>query len=201
MSLGFVFEKPTALLTARRIWISAILMAALQTLIIGYVVVERAMILETGTEVVLKTAPVDPRDLLRGDYVTLNYDISRVPAKTLVGPIPADGGEKTLFVRLASQPDGMWTIAESSFASLPEKDGTVVIRSLPFNYYPVEPDQAFSVQYGIERYYVPEGEGHTVEQERTNGRITVAVRVGGTGVAQIRTLMLDGKAIYSEPLY
>ncbi len=29
--------------------------------------------LRTGTEVILKTMPVDPRDLFRGDYVTLNY--------------------------------------------------------------------------------------------------------------------------------
>jgi uncharacterized membrane-anchored protein len=29
--------------------------------------------------VLLKTAPVDPRDFLRGDYVVLNYDISSVP--------------------------------------------------------------------------------------------------------------------------
>ena len=32
--------------------------------------------LRTGTEVMLKTVPIDPRDLFRGDYVTLNYEIS-----------------------------------------------------------------------------------------------------------------------------
>ena len=32
--------------------------------------------LRTGTEVTLKTVPVDPRDLFRGDYVVLNYEIS-----------------------------------------------------------------------------------------------------------------------------
>lgn len=32
--------------------------------------------LRTGTEVILKTEPVDPRDLFRGDYVVLNYEIS-----------------------------------------------------------------------------------------------------------------------------
>ena len=31
--------------------------------------------LQTGKEVLLKTVPVDPRDLFRGDYVTLRYEI------------------------------------------------------------------------------------------------------------------------------
>jgi len=32
--------------------------------------------LRTGTEMILRIEPVDPRDLFRGDYVTLNYEIS-----------------------------------------------------------------------------------------------------------------------------
>jgi len=31
-----------------------------------------------GTPVILKTAPVDPRSLFRGNYVRLNYDISNI---------------------------------------------------------------------------------------------------------------------------
>ena len=32
-----------------------------------------------GKEVVLRTVPVDPRDLLRGNYARLRYDISEAP--------------------------------------------------------------------------------------------------------------------------
>ena len=31
----------------------------------------------------LKVQPVDPRDMFRGDYVTLSYEFSVVPAKVL----------------------------------------------------------------------------------------------------------------------
>jgi len=34
--------------------------------------------LATGTKVILKTLPVDPRDILRGDYIALRYEISEI---------------------------------------------------------------------------------------------------------------------------
>jgi uncharacterized membrane-anchored protein len=186
---------------SRRAWIAAIVIAALQTIIVGYVIQTHASILRNGAEVLLKTAPVDPRDLLRGDYVTLNYDISRVPARTLVGDAPVEAGERAIWVRLQKQPDGFWEIAESSFSALQPKPDTVVIKSLPFHYYAAGADQSFQVEYGIERYYVPDGEGHDLETARTDGNVSVAARVSDSGQAQIRTLLMDGKPVYEEPLY
>ena len=102
----------------KRAWIAAIILALLQTAIIGYTIESHASILQSGTEVVLKTAPIDPRDLLRGDYVILNYEISSVPASTIVGGLPKEAGEQVLSVRLHKEPDGFWRIAELSFGSL-----------------------------------------------------------------------------------
>jgi uncharacterized membrane-anchored protein len=42
--------------------------------IIGY----RAYWVATGEHILLQSAPVDPRDLFRGDYVTLAYDLSTI---------------------------------------------------------------------------------------------------------------------------
>ena len=39
--------------------------------------------LRTGQEIILKTVPVDPRDMFRGDYMTLNYPISQLNIKSL----------------------------------------------------------------------------------------------------------------------
>src|SRR5262249_24538511 len=50
-----------------------------QIALIALMVADRVMILRTGTDVTLQTQPVDPRDFLRGDYVTLGYAISSVP--------------------------------------------------------------------------------------------------------------------------
>lgn len=187
--------------SARRYMVAAIIVAALQTAVLGYVVESRASILRNGTDAVLKTAPVDPRDFLRGDYVVLNYDISSVPVHTLVGSIPKGAGERTLWVRLKPGEGGFWTITESSFEALPQQEGSVVIRSSPFYSYDTIQSDTINVQYGIERYYVPEGQGLALERARQDGDVSIAIRVAANGTPQIRSLLVDGKPAYDEPLY
>ena len=48
----------------------------LQVMVLAYMAGEREYILKNGKLIHLRTAPVDPRDLFRGDYVRLNYEIS-----------------------------------------------------------------------------------------------------------------------------
>ena len=197
-------DKSAAINNPRRLWIAAIIVAALQTAVLGYMVGERAWGLRSGVEVILKTAPVDPRDLLRGDYVTLNYDISRVPVSTLVGGPPKESlNNQVLSVRLKKQDDDYWGIIESSFGALEPKPDTVVLKTLPFDYfsYGDSPQATISVTYGIERYYVPEGAGRTIEDARNHDRVAIAARISADGEAHIRSLLLDGKSVYEEPLY
>jgi uncharacterized membrane-anchored protein len=186
---------------SQRPWIAAIVVALLQTIVLGYWIESRAAILAYGTDVLLKTAPVDPRDLLRGDYVTLNYDISRVPLATLVGARPENAANRVLFVRLQRGKDGFWSVVESSFSPLAAKQDTVILKTMPLTRQPLEGQEAIQVDYGIERYYVPEGKGHDLEGAPMNGRISVAARVSSGGAAQIRSLMLDGQPVYDEPLF
>lgn len=181
--------------------LSAIIVAGLQTLILGTIIQSRASILSDGAEVLLKTAPVDPRDFLRGDYVVLNYDISSVPVQTVSGGIPAEPGERVLWVRLKKQEDGFWTVIESSFHKLPPQPETVILRSQPFYSGGLAAGDSMRVEYGIERYYVPEGEGKPIEEARNDGNVAIAVRVSPDGSAQIRSLLVDGKPVYDEPLY
>ncbi|MFS8046956.1 GDYXXLXY domain-containing protein [Rhizobium sp. BR 314] len=200
-------DKNIATVTPRRLWAAAIIVAILQTAVLGYMVGERAWGLRSGVEVILKTAPVDPRDLLRGDYVTLNYDISRVPMSTLRdGPPKMSLTTQVLSVRLKKQEDGYWGIVESSFKPLEPKPDTVILKSLPFDYtfYGDATDasqEMIGVIYGIERYYVPEGQGHDIESARNANRVAIAARISSDGKAHIRSLLLDGKSVYEEPLY
>ncbi len=196
--MSFAFARPQ---TGRFYIVAAILVAGLQTLILGYIIQSRASILANGTEVLLKTAPVDPRDFLRGDYVVLNYDISSVPVSTVTGGIPAKAGEQTLWVRLKRQQDGFWGILESSFKELPAQPDTVVLRSVPFYSYGPDNGDMIRVEYGIERYYVPEGEGKPLEEARNEGVVSIAASISSSGAAQIRSLVVDGKPAYEEPLY
>lgn len=187
--------------SARRYLVAAIIVAALQTLILGYVIESRASILRNGTDVLLKTAPVDPRDFLRGDYVVLNYDISSVPVSSIAGGVPQNPGKTSIWVRLKPGDGGFWGIVESSFQRLPDEPGTVLLHSRPFYSYGPSSADHIRVEYGIERYYVPEGQGTALEQARQDGEVSVAVRVASNGTPQIRSLLVDRKPAYDEPLY
>ncbi len=181
----------------------ALFVALAQTAILGSMIEGRASILRTGTEVLLKTAPVDPRDLLRGDYVILSYDISNIPNSAIKGEKPPAGASLPINVRIARGADGFWTVTEASFEPLAAQPDSVVLRSLPVEIYDWQWTEggSFMVSYGIESYYVPEGEGRPIEDGRNEGRVSVAARVSDTGQAQIRSLMLDGQPLYEEPLY
>ncbi|MCQ4629858.1 GDYXXLXY domain-containing protein [Shinella sp. CPCC 100929] len=183
---------------------AAIVAAALQTAVLGYMVESRASILRSGADIKLKTLPVDPRDLLRGDYVILSYPISTIPKDIVTGEIPKDSQQVRMSVRLKPGADGLWTASEASFGDLAPAEGSVVLRTLPFEYYSsvdnVLPDNIF-VSYGIERYYVPEGEGKVLEDARNQEELEVEARVSKEGTPQIARLILKGEPIYDEPLY
>lgn len=181
----------------------ALFVSLVQTAILGYMIEGRAAILRSGTEVLLKTAPVDPRDLLRGDYVILTYDISSISTTSVTGTRPDEGDVAKLHVRLKPGSDGFWIVSQASFDPLAAEDGSVVLLSQPITIYGWEWENAGNlfVSYGIERFYVPEGEGKPIEDGRNEGRVSVAARISAEGQAQIRALMLDGEPLYEEPLY
>lgn len=183
---------------------AAVVVSLAMTAVLGYQIARRAAILANGADILLKTAPVDPRDLLRGDYVILSYDVSTVAGSLITGERPANGEQARLWVRLKPGEGGFWSVAEAAFSELPLIEGSVVMRSQPFmhhDYGTAVADQSFFVDYGIERFYVPEGEGLAIEDARNDGEVSMAVRVGAGGDAQIRALLIDGKPVYDEPLY
>ncbi len=181
--------------------LAGIFVALLQSAVLLYTVVSRAAVLRDGREVLLETAPVDPRDLLRGDYVVLNYKIATLEAASIGGPWPQDRGRHTIHVRLRPDSSGYWSVAEASFLPLDAQEGSVVQKGITGRLPGTREQASVSVQYGIERYYVPEGEGKALEAARNDGRISVAARVSTGGVAHIRALLRDGKPLYEEPLY
>lgn len=194
-------------LSSKRRWLpplaAALIAAVLQTAALGYMVESRASILRSGKEVLLKTVPVDPRDLLRGDYVILSYDISSLPPELFKGGLPKAPEDVSVFVRLAKQSDGFWGASEASFRELTPSDGSVVLQSQPFTYYPSSSEipSSVNVAYGIERFYVPEGEGRVLEQARNAEALSVSVRINAAGRAQIRQIAVEGTPVYEEPLY
>ena len=151
-------------------------------------VLAQETILARGATVVLETAPVDPRDLLRGDYVILSYKISTLPAALFPEGLLNDVAPGTpVFVRLEKR--GQFHEAESASFSAPEPDAAhPVLRGTVSGPSFARGDTgAVRVEYGLERFYVREGTG------QPHGTLTVEAAVTPSGDAIIRQVFIDGR--------
>jgi hypothetical protein len=57
------------------------------------------------------------------------------------------------------------------------------------------------LRYGIESYFVPEGEGGKIETARSARKLAVVAAVAPSGRAAIRRLLIDGEPVYDEPWF
>ena len=182
----------------RPIWFA--LAGLIQLALIAAMVIDRASILREGTEVTLRTRPVDPRDFLRGDYVVLSYDISEVPAGELRGK-PREGRDPVVFVKLAPKGDGFYGAVSVHLDPVPVTNGEVLIRGRVPSWRWCQDCANLSIHYGLESFFVPEGEGRELEHARNQQRLSIVAAVTPSGRAAIKRLLLDGKPVYDEPLF
>ncbi|MGX9463304.1 GDYXXLXY domain-containing protein [Shewanella sp. A14] len=63
-------------LSKRSLW--AIIAALVILALINYKIFKQEQLLANGEVILFELAPVDPRSLMQGDYMALNYDIARV---------------------------------------------------------------------------------------------------------------------------
>jgi uncharacterized membrane-anchored protein len=175
----------------------------LQCAILVLMVADRVRILREGTEVTLQTRPVDPRDLLRGDYVVLGYDISQLPAGALAGQ-PTAERSPVVFVKLAPDANGLYQAVSVHAEPVTVTAPDVLIRGR-IVYSCGSTSRTFcdklQIRYGLESYFVPEGEGKKLEQARNQQKLRVVAAVLPSGRAAIKRLLLDGEPVYQEPWY
>ena len=179
-----------------------VLVAVLQTAALAAMVAGKQRTLATGTPVVLKTEPIDPRSLFRGDYVRLNYAIGSLDYADVEGdndfkrhdPVyvmlrkgeefwqavsihherPAYGPDSVI-IRGEAQYSGVWIGGES-------RDG-------------------INIRYGIENYFVPEGEGMALERPAEGEVVSILVAVDDSGTAGIKGVLVNGQLRYEETLF
>ena len=174
-----------------------VLVLALQTAwILGTTFVqERA--LAGGKVILLETWRADPRDLLRGDYIGLNYKISDVTLSPPPGPsdvVPNSVVPPGTTIYVALEPRGQfYEVALASTNRITPAAGQVVLKGRCEHWWNASPRSKVHVEYGLERYYVREGTGNP------HGKITVQVAVPASGQATIKEVLVDGKP-YAEAM-
>lgn len=128
----------------------------------------------TGEAILVRTVPVDPRDLLRGQYLELAYPFSR-PWTGLGGELE-DGADVWIWMR---EEDGL----HEPLFELPQPPqrtapGDVVLRGRV---------EGARYVFGIERFFVPEGSA-TPDPEAVRVRLRVH-----QGVPRIEAVYVDGE--------
>ena len=156
--------------------------------------------LQTGKEVLLKTVPVDPRDLFRGDYVTLRYEIGTLnlsdgQAEDMDYMNYKNNGRIYLAIELK---DG-YGVPKKIYKKPPGSDLFIKGRAKGITYERSGNNESkplvrkLRVEYGIESYFVPEGLGGEIERQRWDDkRIDVLIAVDRFGNAAIKKILIDG---------
>ncbi len=169
-----------------------ILVLAMQTAwLLGTVVVqERA--LAHGRVITLETRPVNPRDMLRGDYLRLNYKISDVPTNLFSPPVKTNLPQGTeIFVALAPGTNQFYEIVKAGTNEFTPSPGEVLLKGKSTWWW--NATNSIHVEYGLERYYVAEGTGNPT------GKLTVQAVVPASGHPKIKEVFVDGKP-YAEAI-
>lgn len=184
-----------------KILLSLAILALAHTAVLAYMVVDRVQLLKSGREITLPIVPVDPRDLFRGEYVRLGYAVGTVPVRLLEGPAPREN--EAFYVVLEKKPDGVWQSVKVT-SSMPQEtspDRIVLKARAAYGWPRGSTDASVRVRYGIESYFVPEGQGKKLEALAREKKLATLVAVDTRGNAAIKGLIIDGALQYEEPLF
>ncbi len=160
---------------------------AFQLAVLAAMMIVPLKTLATGDVILLRVAPVDPRDLFRGDYVILSYDVNRptIDGSSNVSNVTWDRLSQlqgqTIYVRLEPDPDGKHWHA-NGYQLDPPSGGKFIRGTVAGN---------ASVRFGIEQFFVQEGQGLAYEQAVRDRKLSAEVAVDHNGNAQLKRLVIE----------
>lgn len=194
-----------------RIIIGLLIAAALQFGVLISTIAGRIDLLTNGTSMILKALPVDPRDLFRGDYVILNYDISSIERSEIKFSKDLKVGQKIWVEMTPSKTDPLapWHAVSVLSKYDPKLKGHLIkgtlisIKKHNGDWKKCKTSNCGSIRisYGIKKYFLPEGTGKELEKVRNAKNLSVLVAVGDDGTPAIKGLNKNGTLLYEEPLF
>jgi len=169
------------------------IVVALQLLFLVAQAAVNEITLLTAPVVYLRTAPVDPRSLFMGNYMDLSYDISTLDTSrvSVIGGRVTSGD--TVYVGLRPSRPYARAVAVSKDSPGKSPSGLIWLRGTVIDEWGAS---LMRVEYGLERYYIPEGKEGEVNRIAGRARkIVVEVAVRGDGTGMIRRVLVDGKPL------
>ncbi|MBN2191152.1 MAG: GDYXXLXY domain-containing protein [Candidatus Aureabacteria bacterium] len=175
----------------KKIWLFTFVVVILQAGSVYTMAFNKLSIKRYGSPIKVRVEPIDPRSLFRGDYVILRYPFSSVKREDIGLGKCEMHDIKNIYIVLKKTGD-LWEYERAS-SDKPEisRDevflkGSVV--SDVFGY-----SNNLGVRYGIESYFVPEGEGRILEKSREKGNLAAEIYVDSKGRALLTGLFVKGE--------
>jgi len=135
-----------------------------------------------GSTITLRTTPVNPQDLLYGDYLRLTYTVSQLPIGLWRETSRAPKANEPVYVLL--QPDADAYAATGVYATEPAPGPRqVVLRGWITNSW----RHGLRIRYGLEKYYVSEGLARRLKKRPA---LLVHVSIAPWGQARITSVAL-----------
>lgn len=172
--------------------VAFIIVVLFQLLTLGGMIAKQENLLQTGDVVLLKCEPIDPRSLFSGDYVILNYTISTFSEeefRRLNRYNEYFQKRETIYVALEKGQDSKYwnAVAVSHDLKKLKAQHPIVIRGVFLSSW------QYRIRYGVEHYFVPQDEGHWIEQELSN--VSVEVAVSDSGDSGIKRLFIKDREV------
>jgi uncharacterized membrane-anchored protein len=181
------------------IWARILLVAVVQTIALAYMIVDRQAMLNASRVVTLKVVPVDPMDPLRGEFVILNYAISRLNPAELDGEDTFKNAD-TIYVTLQNKGED-WAAVAVGHNPVAAPGGIVIKGTVGYvNEFKVDEKTTteINIAYGIESFFVPQGMGRDIEDTRQKGELTADIAVDPKGRAAIKAMRRKGQVFHVE---
>lgn len=167
---------------------------AFQCLILAVMFLKAFYPLWTGEEVVFRVMPRDPRDMFRGNYVSLNYAFSVIATDSL--PNDLKQGKTYRFgdvLYLELKKTGEVHVPNGLYEQCPE--GKLCLRVMPAYAYTHEKGGYIYLQGGIESYFTDRKQAERLERLASSTgsdsvRLLVSVKVAPDGAARITKVAL-----------
>jgi uncharacterized membrane-anchored protein len=175
-------------------WVAVVL----QVLILLSLAGRHEYTLRTGQSVLLETTPVDPWEVFRGQYVRLSYKISELSEDDVALTGMPYKSRQPVWVTLEKGPDDYWLATGVSDVKPSAVAGGVLVLArvewvMDGSMKLDGTGRKVFLHYGIEQFYVPEGQGSSIERNRAG--LAVEARVDAFGRAAISRVLLDGNEI------
>ncbi len=167
-----------------------IVVVAVPLLVIAGLFLVNYYTVATGEEVELEIVePIDPRDVFRGQYATLSYNISNMDLDSVGGDDDFDTGDTVYVVLEEGQ-----RYHDPVSVHRERPDAELCIRGEVTSTW----RNTLRAEYGIEEFFADPDRARAIETARWEGDLSATVVVDSRCRAVLRKVNLDGEEIEAE---